>query len=595
MLFYFWKLELSINFSLKKVHEKDTHFLYNEPMAIFNIGQKIHNLNRFRTIVNVFAQHGFVTLLETLKIDSLLKRSSKSFQNSEYNQPGPVRLRRAFESLGPTFVKLGQVLSMREDLIPAEYILEFQKLQDQVTPFDLKTAKDIIQEELGSDITAIFKSFSPEPIAAASIGQVYKALLSDDTKVVVKVQRPNIEKIVNADLAILYTVAQMLDKIPEVALFRPSFLVTELDKAFRNELDYLKEATHTDRFQKNFSEQDDIHIPKVYWDLSSKRILTLEYMPGNSLSKIQKTAQIADYDLQQLSHVLTHAIFKQILIDGFFHADLHDGNILITKENTLAFIDFGIIGRLHQQTKSALANMFIALVAENYHDIINEFLDIAELPPDFDQIGFQTEIEELLDPYYDKPLSEIKFGYIIMQLARISAKYRAIVPRDLILLAKTFASLESFAKRLNPNLNIIEEGHHLSKTLLTSYIDPKRLMHNGMLLARDLSTLLKTLPRQLRIFTNLLNSGKVQLQVHDTNYAQVKGQIEDSTFVFASAIIVGALLIGSSILLSAKVEYLLYGYPFTWLIGGLGYGLALIISLLSALTWAIVKIMKRKR
>ncbi len=566
-------------------------------VAVFNLSQKFKNLNRFRTISNIFAQHGFITMLEILKIDQIFSRTEDHegiTAPADVKGSGPYRLRKAFEELGPTFVKLGQMLSTREDLIPLEYVTELTKLQDNVPAFDTEKAKQIILEEMGAPVSELFKDFSPTPIAAASIGQVHRATLHNGSLVVLKIQRPDIERIIQTDISILYAVAHILEKVPEFAFIHPVQLIQELDKTFRHELDFLKEARNTERFYTNFEDVEDIIIPRVYWDLISKRLLTTEFIDGKSLAKIQRQEQVEQYDFFSISKICLDSLFKQILVDGFFHGDFHDGNILITSTSSVALVDFGIVGRLHPTVKSALGNMFIALVAENYDEIISEFLEIADLPMHFNRDKFQVEVQELLEPYYDQPLAEINFGSIIMGLAKISAKHQAIAPRELILLAKTFTSVESFAKRLNPELNIIQEGDRLARSLLTSYMDPDRLLQNSLLMGKDLSVLMKILPKQLKIFTQALNSGKVQVQVNDPHHRKNSRLTRQTRRDMSLSIILSALFIGSPLLLQTSSPYLIYGKPLHWIMGMTGLSLGFSLLLVWIFRWVRQTLRNRK-
>ena len=564
-------------------------------MTVFNLTQKFKNINRFRQILNVLVQHGFYGVVESLKIDQIrLKWSTKSPIPPDHEHSRPVRLRRAFETLGPTFIKLGQILSMREDLIPQDYIKEFKKLLDNVPPFGFEKIKETIKNDLGQNPETLFKEISPIPIAAASIGQVHKGLLHDGTVIVIKVQRPDIQKIIDTDISILFTLAHMLEKVPELAFLRPVMFIKELNQLFKFELDYFKEAENTERFAHNFHEKADVITPKVYWDLTSKRILTLEYIHGKSLAKIEKYNSLSQYDLQHLSQVLVNAVFQQIFIDGFFHADFHDGNILFTPENNLCLVDFGIVGHLNKQFKYILSNMFIALVAEDYDDLIDNFIEITEIPPQFDRLAFQSEVKKILEPYYNLPLKDINLGTIIIEFAKTSVRYQASIPREMILLAKMFTSLESLTKRLDPNLNVIQEGNRLAKILYAQEIDPDRLLQSGILMGRDISSLVRILPKQMKIFTKALNNGNIRFQVHDPQINHILQDFVRTKNNQSTSIMIAALLIGSSIMLTNESNYLFRGTPITWILGSTGFFIVFTVGLLK-MTSKLFLIFSKKR
>ena len=549
-------------------------------MVFTKLKRRYKNLNRLRQIVNILIKYGFDYFVKQLGLTNLVSKSGKilKLKPSEIAQlPLPVRVRLALEELGPTFVKLGQILSTRPDLIPPDYIKELQKLQDKVPPFTYDQVEQIIKRELGADILKIFKSFEQKPFAAASLGQVHQAILEDGDKAVVKVQRPDIEKVIETDLDILFHLARLTEKhIPASRLYDPVGIVEEFTKAIRSELDYGTEGRNAERFKKNFEGNEIIYTPKIYWEFSSKRILTMELIQGIKINAIEELDETG-YNRKKIAENVAKAFMKQILIDGFFHADPHPGNMLVMKDGIIGFMDFGMMGRLDEEMREKGIDLFIAVLERNPNKIINEMLNLGiTSQEEIDTRSLKIDIKEMLEQYYDKPLKEIKLGELISQLVEISIKYHIKMPAEFALLGKSLITVEGIGSELDPDFNLAEIAKPYAKDIILERKSPQRLMVKLLNDLSELYNLIILIPRQLSKTLKKMEKGVFKLEFQHRGLENLINALDKAANRIAYSLILAAIIVGSSLIMQTNKGPIFMGFP---VIGVLGFLIAGVLGL----------------
>jgi len=548
-------------------------------MVFTKLKRRYKNINRLREITTILIKYGFDYFVKQLGLTNLISKGEKilKLKPSKIAQLSlPVRVRLALEELGPTFIKLGQILSTRPDLIPSDYIEELQKLQDEVPPFAYEQVEKAIKRELGADVSEIFKLFEQIPFAAASLGQVHQAILKDGEKVVVKVQRPDIEKIIETDLDILFHLARLTEKhIPDSRLYDPVGIVEEFAKVIRLELDYGTEGRNAERFKKNFEGEEIIYTPKIYWEFSSKRILTMELIEGIKINALEELDK-AGYDRKKIAENGAKAFMKQILIDGFFHADPHPGNMLVMKGEIIGFMDFGMMGRLDEETREKGVDLFIALMERNPDKIINEMLDLGIAPPEIDTRSLKIDIKEMIDQYYNKPLREIKLGELINQLVEISIRYQIKMPAEFALLGKALLTIEGIGLELDPDFNLAEIAKPYAKDIILERKSPQRLFIKFLNDLNELYNLIILIPRQLNKTLKKMEKGTFKLEFQHRGLENLISALDKAANRIAFSLILAAIIVGSSLIMQTDKGPHFMGFP---VIGVLGFLIAAILGL----------------
>ena len=548
-------------------------------MVFTKLKRRYKNLNRLRQIVNILIKYGFDYIVKQLGLINLISKGGKilKLKPSKIVQlPLPVRARLALEELGPTFVKLGQILSTRPDLIPPDYIEELKKLQDKVPPFAYDQVEQIIKRELGADILKIFKSFEQKSFAAASLGQVHQAILENEDKAVVKVQRPDIEKTIETDLDILFHLARLTEKhIPASRLYDPVGIVEEFAKAIRLELDYGTEGRNAERFRKNFEDDETIYTPKIYWKFSSKRILTMELIQGIKINSIEELDK-AGYDRKKIAENGAKAFMKQILIDGFFHADPHPGNMLVMKDEIIGFMDFGMMGRLDEEIKEKGVDLFIAILERKPDKIINEMLNLGITSQEIDTRSLKIDIKEMLDQYYDKSLKEIKLGELINQLVNIAIKYHIRMPVEFALLGKSLLNIEGIGLELDPDFNLAEVAKPYAQDLILERKSPQRLILKLLNELTELYNLIILIPRQLSKTLKKMEEGVFKLEFQHRGLENLITALDRSINRLSYSLILAAIIVGSSLIMQTDKGPHFMGFP---VIGVFGFLIAAILGL----------------
>jgi ubiquinone biosynthesis protein len=367
--------------------------------------------------------------------------------------PRGVRLRLALEALGPIFVKLGQALSTRRDLLARDIADELAKLQDQVPPFAWREAKQILEASFGPDLSDTFLRVDERAIASASVAQVHFAVLKDGRPVAVKILRPGIPEVIARDLALMRTAAQLIEKVPGGRRFRPKEVVEEFARHLRDELDLLIEASNASQLRRNFSEGTLLRIPEVYWDWCSHNVMVMERMQGTPVSKVDVLRE-KGVDIPLLARRGVEIFFTQVFRDGFFHADMHPGNIFVADDGTWIGLDFGIVGSLEQRDKDYLAQNLLGFFNRDYRRVAEAHLEAGWVPPHTRVDEFEAAIRSVCEPVFDRPLKEISFGKVLLRLFQVSRRFEMEVQPQLVLLQKTLLNIEGLGRDLDPDLDL---------------------------------------------------------------------------------------------------------------------------------------------
>lgn len=525
------------------------------------IGQAVKNVQRLRQVLAVFAKHGFVDIVDRMSLGKFLPRRLAAFAESEADRTTQERLRLSFEELGPTFIKLGQLLSTRPDLLPESFVEEFTKLQDNVQPLPFEIVKRVVEAELKCRIEEAYSWFDPNPIGAASIGQVHQATLLSGENVVVKVQRPEIQKLIDTDVSLLAFLAGLLEKyVPESRIVEPKIIVEEFFKTLAFELDFVIEANNISKISENMKTFPEIVIPRVFKHLSTGRVLTQQKLEGIRVNDL-KALDAAGIDKKKIVEIGARAFFKSVMLDGLFHGDLHGGNLFILPGNRLGIVDFGIVGRLSQKSRDQLANMVMSLLTEDYENLCYQYAELGMVGPSIDMEGFQREVRNALSPYVGLSLSELNVGKILIQATQIATKYNIKVPGDWMLVFKAIFTMEGMGRTLDPHFDLLAMGQDLVKELVKNQYSMQRLSKDFLWIAKDAAALLQVLPRQIRWMFRKFNSNDFAFEIKSPELADIRTQLEHNGRTQSLSILISGFFIASSIALQHSEGRKLLGYP----------------------------------
>lgn len=500
-------------------------------------------------------RHGFGYMVEELGLNRMLAIPLKLVRRETQGiRTVGERIRLVLEELGPTFIKLGQLASTRSDLLPENVIEELVKLQDQVPPFAGEEARQIIELELGASLEDMLEHFQEQPIAAASIGQVHLGKLHTGEMVAIKVQRPGVARIVNRDLEILQDLIGIARRHMDwVSHYNIDKIIEEFSKSMRAELDYNVEGRNMERLAQNFDGDRNIQIPKTFWNYTSARVLTMEFVDGIHMGRPDQIVQ-QGLQLSNVAQRLVDSMLKQIFIDGFFHADPHPGNLLALRDGRIAYLDFGMMGRLNTDTKNGLASFVIALLRKNTDSMVRAIMRLGFVPDDINISAMRGELERLREQYYDVPFSQIDLGEALNEMFAIIRNYRIDIPSDLALLGKALITLEGVIERLDPSLSILNMAEPFGRRLLGERYSPKKLRERITDGAFQAVEVLTDLPRQASELSRMIRSGKLKVEVNVPELGellhkmdQIVNRLAFSIVLLAFCIIMVGLIIGSSL------------------------------------------------
>ena len=552
------------------------------------------DLSRMREIAVVFFEEGFDVLIEEMKLKYLLpiKYKLKKDKFSVFRKNGslklkkefPVRLRKAFERLGPTFVKLGQILSLRPDILPLEFTKELEKLQSNVEPISFEEVKAILEREMQKPLYEVFLKIDLEPIGSASLAQVHRAVLRTGEEVAIKVQRPNIKEKIESDIHILFYLAGLLEKhMDEAKNFQPVRVVKEFADWTTSELDFSAEGKNADRFRFNFREDKNIYIPKIYWDYSSSKVLVMEMIYG---LKVENLDELSYYNIErkQLALNCIQAGFQMFFYDGFFHADPHPGNFLFLNDNRLCLYDFGIVGYLDSKIRDKLINIFLSFINKDIDSYIKHLLSVTQVSENADLQQFNRDASQVLSGL----MFASKAGNISRSLYDIinaAGKYGIIFPTEFVLFGKALITIEAMGMKIYPELDFNSELSPFIKKIYAKKFSPKKIKYELQNLSLDYLSLLKNLPEQTQNLLAKLETGKFSVKIDKSELLDLKHEIDRQNDIKILVFIIIALIISSAILL--RVEKAI-----TFL--GLTIGQAGVLASVFLLVWVLVLVKRRE-
>jgi ubiquinone biosynthesis protein len=543
---------------------------------------------RYREIVAVFAKHGFGLMRRFSSHDSA-KEKAETFDIDPTIARGMAskgrRLRHALEELGPTFVKLGQLLSVRRDIFPADIIEELGKLQDSVPPFPFPEVKALIESELNDKLESIYAEFSQSPIAAASIAQVHRASLLSGKQVAVMVQRPEIEQSIHLDLEILVGMARWIDRHTKYGeLYNFSGMVADFETTINNELDFIKEGENADTFRKNFSQDEGVFVPRVRWIYTTKRVLTMEYIEGIKISDNDALDQ-AGIDRKEVAERLSASLCNQILRDGFFHADPHPGNIQVLPDGTIVFLDLGMVGQLSEARKNAAADFFIGVVLRDSHMVVDAIVDMGAVTTQSNKKSFEKEVDTLIAAYLTMPMNQIRLDKLLHKVFQIAYSNHIKAPYEFALVAKALGMLQGLLEKMAPEINSLVIAEPIAKQLIYRSFSLKNTsshIKKNLLAYRHLFS---EIPAALR---NILRKAEdeslnIKFEMNDMNMLQrrlerIFNRVSFSVILLAVSIIIAGVLISSG--LSADMSAEMYTFNITVLKTGLALAVIIVLGLI---------------
>ncbi len=541
------------------------------------IGRTYRHLNRYHRILRVLFKYGFNDLVDRLHIDQYLESGLQMINRKPREQIArlsrPERLRLVFEELGPTFIKLGQLLSTRPDLIPADYLDELARLQDEVPAFSLAEVHAIFREELGRSPDEVFHYFDAEPLAAASIGQVHRARLDSGAEVVVKVQRPDIDTVIAVDLEILAHIAGLMEQyLEEVQGHRPTAIVQEFARSLSLEIDFAVELANIQRFARQFERNPAIHVPLVYPELSTQRVLVMEYVLG---IKASMTTQLREqgYDLPLIAERGATLVMEQIFVHGFFHADPHPGNVFILPDNVVCFIDFGQMGRLSRKDREDFTDLVLDLVAGDERTIVDGVLQVTVQLGEVDREALGRDLGSLMDLYLYRPLDELEAGRILQDLLDLVTRHKLTLQARLLPDDEGPEHGGGVGLMLDPKLELIRLARPFMRRIRLERMRPARLAEEIARTGSGYLQLLRELPEELRAILRQLRGGRMRIEFEHHGLQALGAALDRVSNRIAFAIVLAALIVGSSLIVLSDIPPHWHDIPVIGLLGFLVAGI----------------------
>lgn len=559
-------------------------------LQLFQLNRNIRSSRRYLHIARVLFKYGFDQLLEYLNLAHLAARGRKFLRRAApavASLSAPERMRMAFEELGPTFVKLGQLLSTRPDVIPGEYVREFSKLQDMVPSFPFDEVRAQVLKELGGEPEQFFSWIDPVPIAAASIAQVHRACLAGGEDVVVKVRRPGVVGLVETDIDALMALAMLADKhLPASDIYDPIGLVKEFARTIRREMDLVREGHTIERFAGNFAGDTTMYFPTVFWNATSQGVLTLEYIDGIKVSDLAALER-AGLDRQLIARRGADAFLRMVLDHGFFHGDPHPGNVYILPENVVCLLDYGMVGRVDPQMKELMANFLLAIVRRDADELISVLIYSGEITDNLKVRALRHDLTELLDDYYEIPLKDVSVGKLLLEFVEIVTTYQIRFPSDLVLLAKALVAIEGMGRALDPSFDMVAHLRPFMEESLKERTSPTHLLKEISSSVISYANFTKNLPRELKEILNRINRNKFKIDLEHRGLDRLIREMDKSSNRLSSSLIITALIVGSSLVMQIDRGPKLLGFP---VLAFLGYTVAGMIGL-----WLVIAILRSGR
>ncbi|MBN2123416.1 MAG: AarF/ABC1/UbiB kinase family protein [Deltaproteobacteria bacterium] len=555
------------------------------------VGRTYRHVERYLEILGVLFRFGFDDLVSGLKVEQYLDFGRRIFFQKDEEKVATLsrahRLRMALEELGPTFIKLGQVLSTRRDLLPGDFIEELSRLQDKVPSFPYEEVERILSSELKESLNETFRDIHREPLAAASIGQVHRAVLVDGEEAVIKVQRPRIGRTVEVDLEILFHLATLMEKHMEGwDVQRPTEVVEHFGRTMERELDYTIEAASMERFAGLFLKEARVYVPKVHREATTSRILTMEYIDGIKSDSLQRL-QEKGYDLREIADRGADLLMQQIFVHGFFHADPHPGNLLILPRNVICFLDMGMMGHLDRGTREDVLDLVMGAVRRDESALVSALLRITLWDEEPERRALEKALREFMDLYLYRPLEEVQLGDLMGHVFEIASRFRLRIPPDILLLIKALTTLENLGSRLDPDFDVIRKAAPFVERMQRERYHPLRLTREVLGYGEEVMHLLKEIPGDFRAVLRMVRQGKLKIEFEHHGLDALLTTQDRTSNRLSFAIVLASLIIGSSLIILADVPPRWHDIP---LIGLAGYLVAGVMGF-----WLLISILRRGR
>lgn len=524
------------------------------------IREAFKDLNRLREIAVIVTRHGFGHYLDRARLWDVLGRREPIPEGAAppEGKATASRFRQMLLDLGPTFIKLGQVLSSRPDMLPAVWVDELSQLQDSVPPFPLADVRAEIERALGDPVEKLFADLDPTPLASASIAQVHRARTNDGQEVVVKVQRPRIRQRIESDLALLYYLARLLEAvIEETGIYTPTGIVEEFDRSIHEELDFLNEARNAEEMREKSKGRDYLLIPEIHRSLCAPTVLTMQFVAGVKVSEITPEA---GYDPKQVAKNIIEASFRQLFDDGLFHGDPHPGNVLVLPGNRIALLDFGLVGRLTRQMQDTIVLLSMAIALKDPDTLARLLYRVGVPEGRTDLSGFRADIQAIFDRYLGLSLKEIHAETLLRDMIDLAVKHRIKVPKEYAILSKASLTVEGIVRRLYPDMNVAEMAAPYAKDLLLARFNPLDAQGGVFKSLLKLQSLTEELPAQLSQILMDLEGGKFRVNVQGPQLDRVAANVRNLSLTVFLGMITSALIIGGTFVLS-RYDLVWHGLP----------------------------------
>ncbi len=542
-------------------------------------GQAYRHLQRYRQVIGILTRYGFgeffgqIRVWESVNIERRLLHREPHFAQLSTAQ----RLRLALEELGPTFVKLGQMLSTRPDLLPREYITELEKLQNQAAPLPAAVARQVIEAELKVPIAEFFSSFDDSPLAAASLAEVHRAVV-DGRQVVVKVQRPNIEQVIEIDLDIMHDLAALTERyLKSFYIFNPTGVVKEFANNIQRELDFRIEANNMRRFARNFAGYPHVHVPELVREhCCTRRILIMEYIDGIIISDLERLKK-EGYDLKLISQRGAELSFRSALDFGFFHADPHPGNLLILPDNVLCLLDFGMMGTLSARYRERLGKLLYFMSKADEKRTARALLQLVESTEVLDAEALEVDVSNIIQEFSNAALSEMALGNIFYRLLHLLQEHHARFPVHMVWLFKSIATLEDLSRRLDPTFELVRAAAPYARRAVLKDLNPRHQIEELYFSSLDTLSFMDNLPYDAGVVLDQLKKGRVKIEFEHRGLEPLRQTLHQITHHMALTVLLASMLISSSLIVLAGVPPFVGSFP---LIGVIGFGISGVLAIL---------------
>jgi len=544
----------------------------------------LRDFPRLNKITRVLLKHGFGAFVEGVSssIPSIRKPTEEQLREGEKiskKERSAIRIRKVIEELGPTFVKLGQLMSTRQDLVPKEWIIEFEKLQDEVPPFSYEEAKEIIESELGQPLGDVFTIINRKPIAAGSLAQVHKAELKNGTTVAIKVQRPGIQKIIAADIRLMYEFAKSAEKHLRISeLYDPVGIISEFEYTMMRELDFLIESANTEKLHKYFEDEPNIQIPKIYSEYTSKRVLVEEFIHGTPLSKLIEEKKPDVQRGKLIVKNLVDAYMKQIFDFRFTQVDPHSGNLIVKDDNTIGIVDLGMCTKITSRTIEHFSALFLGMMQKDVSSIVKEFKIMGIVTEDTKIPLYERDLSDLIDTYADKPLKDINWGNLMDELFQLSYRHKMRAPTEFMNLGRAIMFLEKSARILDPDFNFMDHAQPYMSVFIEKMASPQELSKQLISNIQGFVRLTRDLPARLNYLLTRLEEGNLTIQIKDKNSEEHLLMRQKGTNRIGVSLLISSIIISSTLILFLE-QPRFFGFPQYSLIGYILAGLFGIVFL----------------